>query len=294
MNKKFFSLFLITTFLQFNLTAYAAPLIEDDVTRQTFKGQNITKLVFKQEIIKDEIDVSNFNKKQQVKANVNIPIIEDEAIEVLKNKKNEKPVFKQEIIKDTTPVLNVKNEQFTKPQKDVALIEDKIIVQELKTKTLREQNLTKPVFNYNSIDFDTNTINIPVSSTCLISVKKQHLDEGMKVKFQVVEDVKINNLLFVKKDTPVEGIIETITKSSGGGDPEEIIIGRFVTNDVNGNKIDLAGQIQKKGANRALWIRPLVWLGCASFFGTPLVVLLLVKGGPVKIKPEQKYALYYE
>lgn len=291
MLKKSFSLILTAVFLQFNLAAFGAGI--EDEAFNSLKNQNLTKPAINQESIKDDLP-TNLNKGQSQKPQTAPSLIEDKTVESLKNKNLEKPVFKQETVKEEIPVSNLKGEQTVKPKVEIPIIEDKAVNQTLKAKVFREQNSTKPVFKYQSIDYDTDTLNVPVSSVSFLSIKSAHLDEGTKVNFRIAEDVMKNNMLFIKKDTPAIGIIETITKSSSGGDPEEMIIGRFFTKDANENIINLSGQIQKKGANRALWIRPLVWIGCASFFGTPLVVLLAIKGGRVKIKPEQKFILTYD
>ena len=293
MFKKTFSLILAAILLQFNLTAFGAGI--EDEAFQTLNSQNLTKPVINKEVIKDEVPASNLKSEQTLKPQMDTFKIDDNAVQDLKNQNLTKPVVNKQVIKEDIPLLKIKSEQAVKPAIESTVIEDKVIPQNLKAKTLRELNPKKPAFNYQSIDYDTNNISIPIASINFLTIKKTYLDEGQKVSFKVVEDVIKNGELFIKKETPVSGIIETITKSSRGGDPEELIIGRFETQDIYGNKISLAGEVQKKGANRALWIRPLVWVGCASFFGSPLVVLLLIKGGRVKILPTQTFKLdYYE
>lgn len=265
MIKKSLSLITLTSiiFAQCGPVAFAE-ILEDDMAIQSFKDQNLSKAVFKQEIIEDEF-----------------------AQKTLGDKNLSKLIFKYEPIEDTIPVSQHK--PLLKSSATYDVIEDRVAA-----KSFSSQNLEKPVFNYKLIDENAEMVRVPIMPARYI-VTKEGVSEGQKVKFVVVKDIRRNGDLYIKKGTPVEAIIETITKPSMGGDPSQIIIGRFTAKNTKGNKIDLTGEIQKNGANRATWIKPLAYIGyCVPVFGTPLLGLLLIKGGHAKITPRQEFVLYYE
>lgn len=249
--------------LQSNFAVFAQE-IKDDVTERSFKGQNLSKPAFKHAIIQDDI-IQNLDKNAG------------------------KPAFNQEAIKDDTLPTYLKKEQLKKPT-----VENIVIIDKSPTKSVDNQDFVKPDGKYKLIDENAETVYVYVSPINLL-VTKKGLYEGEKVNFKVVSDVKKNGELFIKKDTPVEAFVETVTKSSFAGDPAELVIGRLITKDINKNAVNLAGEINKKGANRALWVKPLMYIGyCVPIFGTPLLLLFFVKGGKAKIKPKNQFKLYYE
>jgi len=248
---------------QCNIAVFAAD-IEDELSAQVFKEQNLENPIYTQEIIQDEC-IKNLNDK------------------------SDKPIISQEFLNDELLSNGLNEKQLQKPT-----VNNTIIIDYIPDKESNNQNLMKFDGKYKFIDENDQTVYIPISSINLLATQKG-LFEGKKVNFIVISDVMKNGEVFIKKDTPVEAFVETITKSSFAGDPAELIIGRFTSKDINGNKICITGEIDKKGANRALWVKPLMYAGyCVPIFGTPLLLLYFVKGGKAKIKPKCKFKLYLE
>lgn len=108
---------------------------------------------------------------------------------------------------------------------------------------------------------------------------KKNLVEGQKVVFLTTEDVIISHNKVLPSGSRVTGIIETITEPCRVGIPANLVIGSFKIEHMP--KIEISGQIIKKGANRIYWVLPLV------------PALFLVKGGYAKIDSQDVYKLYY-
>lgn len=238
MLKRSFAIVFLANIIFFHLNFAFAQIIEDDIAMQAFKGQNLSKPVYKKEII------------------------EDDAVRDFKGKKLTKPTCKK------------------------ILIEDKVFV-DIKT-------CSKKAVHYKLIDENAEIVKIPVCAINLITTK-DGLKNGQKVEFKVSKDVYKNGKIFIQKDTPVNAIIELISKAERYGDPDEIELGRLSTKDVHGNSINLDGTIRKQGADRGKWVKPLYYAAVNMPYPClPLIVFYFVKGGQTQIKPEQKFELYYE
>ena len=128
------------------------------------------------------------------------------------------------------------------------------------------------------------------STTIKIKIKnylttKSFPKEGEIAEFETVEDIKIGNVLY-KKGTTIKGRIENISQNESYGVPAEMILSNFKLGEIS-----LAGDIEKAGANRTLWLRPVVWV-TSSFFGAGYL-LIPIRGGHAKIRPEEVFEIYY-
>lgn len=213
-------------------------------------------------------------------------IIEDEAAkELSKNQTLSKNEFKPETIEDEIADKTYKGKHFLQVTTKKEIIIEKIDIPD--TGIQKVKTVTKPIT-------EDDVINVYVCSATTIG-SSSGKKVGDKVYFKVSQDVYKNGKLFIKKDTDSEAVLENISKQAMGGDPEEIEIGSFSTRDAGGNLINLTGSVRKQGANRATWVKPIVYTGYASIpFGAPLMVVVLVKGGKARITPKENYKLYYE
>lgn len=216
--------------------------------------------------IEDDIVIKAFAGKNLTKPVLTNITIEDEAVKnELKNINHSKFIVNNEIIEDTAVTKN--------PNLKAAV---------------------KPAFKFKLIDENTEFIKVKISSVSQIKANKQ-IKEGQVVTFKIIKDVYKNGEIYIKKDTNVNAYLETLTPSSFGGDPAQICIGRFTTTDINGKIVDLNGEVQKQGANRAIWIRPLTDIASnVHLYAAPLLLLYFVKGGNVKITTDQEFVLYSE
>lgn len=108
---------------------------------------------------------------------------------------------------------------------------------------------------------------------------KKNLEEGQKLVFLTTEDTVLSAKKILPAGSRIIGTVETISKNDIKGTPANLIVGNFKIEYMP--KIKLEGQINNQGANRAIWVRPL------------LPVLFAVKGGHAKIKEVDTYEIYY-
>lgn len=108
-----------------------------------------------------------------------------------------------------------------------------------------------------------------------ITTSNINLQEGDSVSFAIQEDIFVNSKLFIKKGTPVNGTIISIENNDYLYKPATLYADKFVTQDVNGQRVKLKGIIYKKGNDH--------WM-ITQFILFPLTIL---RGGEVQIKPEK-------
>lgn len=129
-------------------------------------------------------------------------------------------------------------------------------------------------FNYDNL----NRIPITIKIIEDISTKK-NLAEGQKVVFLTTEDTVLSHKKVLSAGSRLIGTVETISENEIKGIPANLIIGNFKIEYMP--QINLEGQIVKQGADRAIWVRPL------------LPFLFYIKGGQAKIKKTDLYTVYY-
>lgn len=125
---------------------------------------------------------------------------------------------------------------------------------------------------------ELNRIQLKIKSIEDISTK-QDLEEGQKLIFLTTEDTVLKHNKVLAAGSRIIGKVETISKNEIKGVPANLIVGDFKIEYMS--NIKLEGQIKKEGANRALWVYPM------------LPILFPVKGGHAKINSNDEYILYY-
>ena len=114
---------------------------------------------------------------------------------------------------------------------------------------------------------------------------KSKPDEGTLLEFETIEAIKINNNLY-PKGTIVKARVENVSANRTMGIPADLVVGNFL---INGEP--LRGEISRTGANRALWVKPVSYVG-TFFFGAG-ALLILIRGGHAKINPNEVFTVYY-
>lgn len=114
---------------------------------------------------------------------------------------------------------------------------------------------------------------------------KNNLEIGKYIDFYLAEDTTLKDKTY-KKGTKIKARVENISPNTMGGVPANLIIGNFVLEDININS-----NIETTGANRALWVYPVGYVG-TMFFGVGLL-LFLVRGGHAKFTPAKTYEISY-
>ena len=134
-------------------------------------------------------------------------------------------------------------------------------------------NATK---NYNYEDLNRLPLKIRIMSD--ISTKK-NLAEGQRIVFLTTEDAVLSHKKVLPAGSRIFGRVETLSNNERMGIPANLIIGNFKIEYMPSVKLD--GTINKQGANRTIWVKPLAPL----FFA--------VKGGHAKVKTTEIYEVYY-
>lgn len=114
---------------------------------------------------------------------------------------------------------------------------------------------------------------------------KQKPEEGEIIEFEAVKEFKIKNKVY-PEGTVIKARVENVSPNYTIGTPADIVIGNF---QLEGEV--LRGEISKTGANRALWVKPISYVG-TFFFGAG-AFLLFIRGGHAKINQSEIFTIYY-
>lgn len=125
---------------------------------------------------------------------------------------------------------------------------------------------------------DLNKIPLKLNIISDVTTKK-NLTEGQKLLFLTTEDVVLSHKKVLPAGSRVFGRVETISKNEMMGIPANLIVGNFKIEYMP--TIELQGSINKQGANRSIWVKPLA------------PILFAVRGGHAKIKVQDTYEIYY-
>ena len=125
---------------------------------------------------------------------------------------------------------------------------------------------------------DLNRIPLKIKIISDVTTKK-NLTEGQKLIFLTTEDAVLSHKKVLAAGSRVIGTIESVSPNGRQGIPANMVVGNFKIEYMPTIKIE--GQIIKQGANRAIWVKPL------------LPLLFAVKGGHAKIKETETYEVYY-
>lgn len=125
---------------------------------------------------------------------------------------------------------------------------------------------------------ELNRIPLKIKAIADVSTKKR-LSEGQKIIFLTTEDTVLTHNKVLAAGSRVFGTVETLSPNENKGIPANLIVGDFKIEYMS--TVKLEGEINKEGANRAIWVRPL------------LPLLFPVKGGQAKIDTNEVFTLYY-
>lgn len=132
---------------------------------------------------------------------------------------------------------------------------------------------------------DNNSVtSVPVKIKKTFTTKSK-VQEGDYLEFETKKDVVINNKTY-PAGTTVKARIETISLNESWGVPSDLVLGNFSIDE-----IPIGGEINKIGANRTLWVRPIAWTLIILFWGAG-ILLTPIRGGHAKINPSETYILY--
>lgn len=220
-------------------------------------------------IVVDEL-ANSLDKKLKIEY-VETEKIEDEFAlnyinQNLKIKKNKNAYFKDELVENLPKDLKIQK------QKQNA-ITDNLVNYINKT--------TVSAVVKNEIDFNFEQGKIKVSPIKRYTTRTG-LYEGESIDFVLVQDVKIKDKLY-KKGELIRARVETVSKNMAYGVPADLVISNFVLPD----KTLLSGQIERQGANRALWVYPTGYILMPFFLLGAFI--FPIRGGHAKLYPSKTY-----
>lgn len=88
---------------------------------------------------------------------------------------------------------------------------------------------------------------IRITPAQIISTCNNEIEFGDKIKFKVVNDVYKNGTLYIKKDSPLIGIVDYVSDNGWSYDNAQIDFRQFKTKDVNGKIITINSPISING-----------------------------------------------
>lgn len=119
---------------------------------------------------------------------------------------------------------------------------------------------------------------VRIAPAQIISTHHDEVEVGDWIKFSTVNDVYVNEKLYIKKDTPILGAVDFFQPNGWAGDNAEIKFKKFVTTDVSGKKVNIVSPVEIKGNAKANDIKQYVaW-----------VLSTIIRGSEIYIEPDTK------
>ena len=170
-------------------------------------------------------------------------------------------------------------DDFVENSKNKSFMKKKVVIEEVLP--THKSSFSRKVFEI--CEFDNS---IPI----FIKIKnnlttKQKPEEGEMIEFETVKEFKIKNKTY-PEGTVINARVENVSLNYTMGIPADIVIGNF---NLEGKL--LRGEISKTGANRALWVKPVSFVGSILFGSGAL--LILIRGGHAKVNQNEIFTVYY-
>lgn len=171
-----------------------------------------------------------------------------------------------------------------KIQKQAPVVYEDNVVKNMKENFIYAKGNSNQKFDFESLDEQVVKI-----TPAQYYTTRTNLAEGDLINFVLAQDVTIKNKLY-KKGTKVIARVENLSQNGARGVPADLVIDNFVL----APNVKLAGSIEKKGANRSLWLYPTSSVLIATIIFSPAGLLMLpIRGGHAKLKPNHVYNLNY-
>lgn len=119
---------------------------------------------------------------------------------------------------------------------------------------------------------------VPITPIETISTHHDEVELGDFIKFKVVKDIYKNDVLYIKKDTPIFGKVEFVHENGWAGDSAQIDFLKFQTMDINNKLIKFSYPLKLVGNDlRNNDIKDIL-----------ARILIVVRGAEINILPESK------
>lgn len=167
--------------------------------------------------------------------------------------------------------------------KKIPVYKDKLVETTLNGKVFE---IPEPNLDYDYSDASSVIVKLHPKSKITTNGK---LCNGDTVHFIVKEDVFFNGKLILQKDSEVSAIIENISPNDRYGVPANLVISRFSANGLDSKTLD--GEFAKQGISKSIWVYPLCYF--LMPFGGAGIPVTFIRGGNVKINPDDVVEIYY-
>lgn len=224
------------------------------------------------EVLVDDFLTNTLDKNLKVQKYKYVPIEDNLASDLPKNLKVEKYID----LKLQDNLANKLPKNLAQTKYNYKPINDELVLYIDKTK-IKELNQQKV-----NLDLDKSSIYKIKVSPSKYQTTRRNLYEGDYIDFILREDVEINNITY-KKGTKIKARVETISKNGAYGVPADLVVGNFT---LPNNQV-LNGQIERQGANRALWVYPVGYM-LTPFFLLGLFIFP-IRGGHAKLYARKVY-----
>lgn len=122
-------------------------------------------------------------------------------------------------------------------------------------------------------------IPVKIEPAQVISTHQDQIEVGDKIKFKIAKDVKLNNKIYLKAGTNIYAVVDFVHNNGWAGDSAEVKFNKFITQNINGEKIIIEYPISIKGCHeKANIIRT-----CLSD------ISILIRGAEIHIEPDSMY-----
>ena len=127
---------------------------------------------------------------------------------------------------------------------------------------------------------------VKITPAQIISTHHDAIQSGDWIRFKTVNDVYVNNQLYIAKNTPVIGIVDQIHQNGFYIDNAEIKFERFITKTVTNKRVEI---------NQTLYLNRKDYL--TKSFGDKIVkyIGVVFRGSEILIEPESMvYNIFLE
>jgi len=148
-------------------------------------------------------------------------------------------------------------------------------------------------------------IPVKIEPAQVISTHHDEVEVGDWINFEVVNDVYVDDNLYIKKGTKISGVVDFFHPNGWGGDSADIVFKKFYTTDVNHKKItifypleidgktEMANSIRSVTNKGATSVAPRVIFRWFHFLKPPIInwqylsyLGFVVRGSEISVEPD--------
>ena len=135
-------------------------------------------------------------------------------------------------------------------------------------------------------------IPVRITPAQIISTNHDETQVGDWIKFKTLNDIYLDNKLYIKKGTSIVGVVDYVHDNGWMGDSADITFKKFITHDINNKTIEIPYMLKIKGDEFVE--------GEKKQFATLVVyafdsLAFLIRGAEINIEPDERtYNLFIE